>query len=452
METEKARLVEELIAKLKVNDRKPASEFEETPKEPREAMEELVRIGRPATEPLLELLKNASKYSCFYAIKVLGDIGDPSAAQPILNMFSNQEYLDTFAEIGDEYLEAALALHKIGLPSLEPTLTFLKERIKQDDDLGIYHATRILVGIKNEKSFAALVNLMSQSDDQPQLDAVAALGDYGDKRAVEHLKKLLPNAEIRNEVLESIRKLLPTQDYWEIIAPYAVEQLKSLHEGISQNLRDLQYAHEYADKPSPRFEGDNARELNALALERRIREAVENLLQKAIEVGVYEAIIPDDTGYEFNRMLLRAQEKWLKFKSDHEEEMNIVEGRIPIISEMTKSYKGLAQTSWGPNPKLDDLRMKILEWLKKQDFLVTREHSHLWARQGKKASRKCCYVAVVKDDERPRSWGAVNLTLWGKAWTSNEAETFQKAFWTYVEKIVTELVGKKKLQTQIIKE
>jgi len=118
--------------------------------------------------------------------------------------------------------------------------------------------------------------------------------------------------------------------------------------------------------------------------------------------------------------------------------------------EMTRSYKGLVRTSWGPNPKLDELRRRIWEWLKKRGFLVTKEYSHLWARKGPKDARKGCYMAVVKDDERPRTWGLVHLNLWGEGWTTREIKTFTTSFWQYIDEVAIELVGKKRFQVRIL--
>jgi len=450
MEHEIAKRINELIDELKVNDEKEASGYERRPKEPGEAIDELVKIGRPAVKPLLELLKNASRYSCIYATKVLGEIGDSAAVQPIIDAFSSEAFVEAFAELTD-YEEPVLALQRIGPPALGPTLIFLEKKRDEEDDIGIYQALRILAGIKAEKSFKALVDMLSHPDSEIQINAVESLGKYGDKRAVEHLKNLLENVDVRDYAAEAIRKLLSVQEYRNILAPYIPKRLESFSREISQNLRNLEYVHEYPRK----FEGDQADEFNAIALEQKIQESVENLLDKTIELGVYEAVIPDALEEELNRKLWSIRGKWQRFKLKHEEEIDIINGRIPAegVKEITRSYKGLASPrSWGPQPKLDELRTKIWEWLKKQKFLVTKEYSHLWARKGTKDSRKGCYVAVVKDDERGRTWGLVHLNLWGKGWSPKETETFSKSFWDCTERIVVQLVKKKKLQIQIVKD
>lgn len=53
-------------------------------------MNALVKIGETAVEPLLELLKDTSRYSCIYAIKVLEEIRDSKAVQLIIEALSRK--------------------------------------------------------------------------------------------------------------------------------------------------------------------------------------------------------------------------------------------------------------------------------------------------------------------------------------------------------------------------
>lgn len=92
-----------------VNDKITALEYEFVPEEPKEAISELARIGQPAVASLIALLKNTAKYSCLYAIKVLGEIKDPAAAKPILDAFSSQDFIDSFT-LAEEYNQAVLGI------------------------------------------------------------------------------------------------------------------------------------------------------------------------------------------------------------------------------------------------------------------------------------------------------------------------------------------------------
>jgi len=450
----KPEQISKLIEALKINDEKRADEYEEEPDEPREAMDALVKVGKLAVEPLLELLKDTSKYSCLYAIKVLGEIRDPRAVQPIIEAFSSEDFREVFVETGD-YDEPNFALQKIGLPALEPVLNYLEEKKKKADVEGMVFSLSVLAHFKDEKAFRALVNMLSYSDDEVQYFAIESLREYGDKRAVEYLKKLLGKIDAKDidaedllinvgkSAIDAIRKLAPTREYRNIIAPYALEYLKRSREEINKYLRHIESTHEYP----LRFEGDDAEDLNAVAQEYKIGESMQNLLRRAAELAVYEAVISDDEYKQLETIFWKLFENQLEFKREHEEEIDIIKGYIPgpVLKEKKRSYKGLApESTFAEHPKLDTLRTRIWERLKKQEFRVFRKHSNLFARKGAKNARKGCYVAVVKDDERPRTWGLVHLILWGEGWTEEEVEKFTEPFWQHVDRVVIELVGEKK--------
>ena len=110
---------------------------------------------------------------------------------------------------------------------------------------------------------------------------------------------------------------------------------------------------------------------------------------------------------------------------------------------MTK-YDNLDARSQLEQTITGDLRLA----LEKRGFHVTREYSSLWVRKDAKYAKKSCYIAVVKDEERPRTWGLVHLSLLGEEWTDEEVEAFTKPFWQYVDNIVIELVGKKRFKVE----
>ena len=82
---------------------------------------------------------------------------------------------------------------------------------------------------------------------------------------------------------------------------------------------------------------------------------------------------------------------------------------------------------------------------------VTIKNEYLaWAIKGEKEKRKGCFVSVHQDGERPRSWGIVNLKIWGEGWADRESEKLSKAFWQSTDQFVEKLVTKKKFKYQTI--
>jgi len=452
--TIEAELINKLIEELKANDSIPAIEYDSPPKEPKTAIEELVKLGEVVVECLIELLENRSKYSCLYANKILGEIRDPRAVQPILGILSGDEFYNNF-EMDDESDQPIIALHKIGMSALEPTLEYLKKELENRYEPNICTALKILAGIKDEKSFSTLVEMLNYQSEEPkfaivQPTAIELLGKYGDRRAVDHLVKLLENNDTREDAIKSIRKLVSTQEYRKIIAPYIPEYLDESRKKIEQSLKQLEYAHY-----PPKFEGDDADKFNFIAQELRILENLEDLLESAIAITEYEGVISDKEYWNSRKVVLKLGHRRWKLQDRNEEEKQIIDRYIPgpVLTKETRSYRGLTPISDAKQSKLASLRSEIINWLKKQNFKVLKRYNSFYARKGSKNKRKGCYIFIGKDEEgQRRIWGKVNLTLWGEGWTTNQAQIFNKSFWQHTNNIVAELVNKKKLQIETLKE
>lgn len=125
----------------------------------------LAAFGRAAVEPLIGLLDHPNKDVRFFAAKSLGEIGDPSAAGPLTKL------------LGDEYIivrkKAAQALAEIGRASVPHLLEVLERGGRE-----------------------ALVS------------ACEALGELGDVRAVEPLKRLLAHEDelVRLRASQALRR------------------------------------------------------------------------------------------------------------------------------------------------------------------------------------------------------------------------------------------------------
>ena len=417
--------IERLIQDLKVNDEKRASDYEETPEEPKEAMNALVKIGETAVKPLLELLKDTSRYSCLYAIKVLGEIRDPRAAQPIIEAFSSEGFGEAFEE-EEDYDQPKLTLQKIGLPALEPVLNYLEEGKKKDDAEGMVFSMRVLAHIKDEKAFKMLVNMLSHPNDEVQDWAIESLGEYGDKRAVEYLKKFLEDEELKDNVLDSIRKL-DLQMYRELLTKDAERRLQQFKNSIASPILDLEYAYKYPKK----FEGDEADKVGIFVREYKIRMAFADLLRKATDLGLQEAAISDKLEEELDEYVNKIEDGISKLPEQC--------GVIPEIARaiVSEYYPTSLKTEEKTYKNLRENREQFIsgttEWLRSRGFrVIVRDQWLVWAWQGEPP--KLRGIVVTFGD-------SVTTRLWGEVWTDEEATSFLPLFWQSIENTAYKLLG-----------
>lgn len=454
MDSKDDETMDKLIDELKINDAIKAEDYENLPEVPKQAIEELIKIGRDAVEPLMALLKDKTRMSCFYSLKALAEIKDPQAVKPILDVIFSKEYDEIF-QFQEEHDQPILALQKIGLPTLEPTLRYIrehayKEKLDIEELNAITNAFTVLEGIKHEKSLAMLTDMLSHPYTEVREQAVESLGKYGDRRAVDHLKKLLEDEEWVDYTLGSIRKLVPFKDYQKIVDPYAPKYIEEQREKINRSLRELENAHEYP----PNFEGDDAEEFKAIARELKLLENVESILSDALALAECEGVISEKEYWQSRKIASKLWRIRWKLESENEEEKTIIEGYIPgpVLTKETRSYRGLTTVSWtAEHPRLEILRSTILNWLKKQHFRIIRKYSSIYARKGRPKKRKGFYAATAKDlDSSRRTWGIVSHMIWGEGWARDEAETFKSSFLELIDNTVKQLVDKKKYEMQII--
>jgi HEAT repeat protein len=130
------------------------------------AAEALGKIGKPAVEPLIEVLKVAKKHIRKGAALALGKIGDERAVEPLIEALRDEE-------LGVR-MDAAEALGKIGEPAVELLIQALKD---EDSDV--------------------------------RYNAAVALGKIGDERAVEPLTQALKDKDgfVRWGVKKALKKL-----------------------------------------------------------------------------------------------------------------------------------------------------------------------------------------------------------------------------------------------------
>jgi hypothetical protein len=114
-----------------------------------ESVRALAGIGKAATKDLVVLLATENTWSCFFALKVLREIKDPSAV-PFLIEFLKRDSDDTLSNE-----EAMFALQDIG----DPCVTSLIEELTKDFSEKRYNAYLVgaLTGIVGPKSYDFMV-------------------------------------------------------------------------------------------------------------------------------------------------------------------------------------------------------------------------------------------------------------------------------------------------------
>lgn len=176
------------------------------------AIEELVKIGKPAVQPLIDLVqKNPYRGPVkSRACQVLGRIGDPVAVNALIALLNDREsYVkrdaaDALGAIGDVHAIAPLiqglrdwennrycaeALARIGEASIEPLLAALDD----PNRLTRGYAAKALGEIGNHRAVPRLIDVLSDlaEDIWVRRQAAEALGRIGDRRALLPLLQVL---------------------------------------------------------------------------------------------------------------------------------------------------------------------------------------------------------------------------------------------------------------------
>jgi len=474
----------DLVQKLTINDVKDAGEYEEEPEEPRQAMDDLVKIGEPATKELIKLLKSTLKYSSLYAVTVLSKMQsvDPIAIKPLFSLLGDEEFVN-FSD-GEE--NAVRALQKIGLPALQPVLRYLEEQKKRDDVSGIIWALMTLSGIKDEKSYAALIDGLSYKNDEVQGSALDYLSEYGDKRALEPLSKLLEDpewADHKDLVQWHIRDLAEPDEYRKILLQHGLikpNRMDSFTKETARFTREMTYG--LGKFGLGEFGGTDADIFNEIKRKLPVMEALEGLFYELAELAVEEAVISKKQFRQLENISDELREQRFSLEEDYREELGILEWnyyyvfegeyrkgekertdfyRENFVTNEKRCYKSLTPQGQREPSDFSVFTKTLQEWLQQQDFLITTHRGSVIARRGNKAMRQGCFVDVwsapVSWDNREsmhhlRLYKIVELTLWGKGWTDDSKSSFLKSFWEFVDDTIFKMVGKKKYNREILQD
>ena len=180
------------------------------------AVDALVKIGVPAVDALIVSLKDKDKWVRSQAVSALGNIGDTRAIEPLIEALKEDEgygYVreaaaNALVKIGLPAVDALIvvlkdkdkwvrwwavhALRDIGSTrAVEPLLVALK-----DEDSSVQSATTYALGdIRDPIAVEPLIVTLKDRDWEVQCGAAEALGEISDARSLDAVTKLMQEAD-----------------------------------------------------------------------------------------------------------------------------------------------------------------------------------------------------------------------------------------------------------------
>lgn len=151
------------------------------------AVQELVKIGTPAVEPLIAALKDPNDQVRESAVDVLLRIKDPRAIEPLIAVFKDPKPKIRWGAVG--------AVEQFGTPAVEPLISALTDA----DALVRMNAAGILDRLKDPRAVEPLISALKDSDSTVRAVAAGALVWIKDPRMVEPLIAVLMNTNDRRD-------------------------------------------------------------------------------------------------------------------------------------------------------------------------------------------------------------------------------------------------------------
>jgi HEAT repeat protein len=156
------------------------------------AAEILCRIGEPAVMPLIQVLEDEDRYIRYGSAESLGIIGDERAVKPLIHTLKDK---DSYVR-----LEAAGALDSMGWKSVggEDCAYYLIAKAEWKDVIGM-----------GKPAVLPLIQTLKEGESDLRYEAAEALGEIGDKRALEPLNHSLKydKEDIRVKAAEVLAKM-----------------------------------------------------------------------------------------------------------------------------------------------------------------------------------------------------------------------------------------------------
>lgn len=145
------------------------------------AVDAIAEIGSPAVEMLIRYLRDYDARK--YAIRALGKINDERVLDPLVSMLRNDEFKD----------DATRALVELGPPAVERLIKCLSD---EKDEFTRKQAILALGDIKDSRAVDPLIALLQEKDWFVRLTAAAALEKIGDARGRVAVKPLMKDPDL----------------------------------------------------------------------------------------------------------------------------------------------------------------------------------------------------------------------------------------------------------------
>lgn len=163
----------------------------------KDIVNDLVEIGEPAVEPLINLLKDEKWRVRYISAETLGEIGDSKAVEPLIDSLNDEN--------NGVRSNSIIALVEIGKPSVEPLIDIL-----DDNNWHMkWQAAEALGEIGDKKAIQPLIKILNNENPWVRKTAANALGSLGDECAVKPLRALLDDndSDVREAAAKAITKL-----------------------------------------------------------------------------------------------------------------------------------------------------------------------------------------------------------------------------------------------------
>lgn len=188
-----------------------------------------------AVDPLLQFIQTEEFVEpCKDAVKSLGKLGDVKAVQPLIELlFDNRDFIWLpEPETEEEEYEYSSCTYDEDWEDFDPTLKNIKREIAE-----------ALGEVGDKRAVEPLIDLVTRRDESASLEAMDALGKLGDSRAVKPLCDFVEDPDSRGKVWAisalgdigdetAVETLLSALDYLDDhVHEYAIEALSKLATG-----------------------------------------------------------------------------------------------------------------------------------------------------------------------------------------------------------------------------